>query len=96
MKWHSPPCFEFISAVCVVKQCKILNNGQTSSPIFNYGCSNFPNNILQHLLLNFNSKKGKKEGKKVKKDTVLKDAVANAKLWETKLTTTEKSRSEFR
>lgn len=41
-------------------------------------------------------KKGKKEGKKAKKDSVLKDAVANAKLWETKLDAVEKSRTEYR
>ncbi|KAK3708366.1 hypothetical protein QZH41_014832, partial [Actinostola sp. cb2023] len=41
------------------------------------------------------AKKGKKEGKP-KKDSVLKDAVANAKLWETKLGAVEKSRTEYR
>lgn len=41
-------------------------------------------------------KKGKKEGKKAKKESVLKDAMANAKLWETKLEAVEKSRQEYR
>jgi len=41
-------------------------------------------------------KKGKKEGKKAKKESVLKDAIANAKLWETKLEAVEKSRQEYR
>ena len=41
-------------------------------------------------------KKGKKEGKKSKKESVLKDAMANAKLWETKLEAVEKSRQEYR
>ena len=41
-------------------------------------------------------KKGKKEGKKAKKESVLKDAIANAKLWETKLEALEKSRQEYR
>ena len=41
-------------------------------------------------------KKGKKEGKKSKKESVLKDAIANAKLWETKLEALEKSRQEYR
>lgn len=44
----------------------------------------------------FNRKKGKKDGKKSKKESVLKDAVANAKLWETKLDTVERSRHEYR
>lgn len=43
-----------------------------------------------------NRKKGKKEGKKGKKESVLKDAIANAKLWETKLDALEKSRQEYR
>ena len=43
-----------------------------------------------------NRKKGKKEGKKAKKESVLKDAIANAKLWETKLDAVEKSRQEYR
>ena len=43
-----------------------------------------------------NRKKGKKEGKKGKKESVLKDAIANAKLWETKLDAMEKSRQEYR
>ena len=43
-----------------------------------------------------NRKKGKKEGKKSKKESVLKDAIANAKLWETKLEALEKSRQEYR
>ncbi|EDO37304.1 predicted protein [Nematostella vectensis] len=44
----------------------------------------------------FRGKKGGKEGKKAKKDNVLKDAVANAKLWETKLDAIQKSRLEYR
>ena len=48
------------------------------------------------LLLTFYRKKGKKEGKKSKKESVLKDAIANAKLWETKLEALEKSRQEYR
>jgi len=44
----------------------------------------------------FNRKKGKKEGKKAKKESVLKDAIANAKLWETKLDAMEQSRQEYR
>ena len=35
-------------------------------------------------------------GKKAKKESVLKDAIANAKLWETKLEALEKSRQEYR
>lgn len=42
-------------------------------------------------------KKGKAKGdKKGKKESVLKDAIANAKLWETKLDAVEKSRHEYR
>lgn len=50
----------------------------------------------QIVSLGHNRKKGKKEGKKAKKESVLKDAIANAKLWETKLETLEKSRQEYR
>ena len=42
-------------------------------------------------------KKEKAKGdKKGKKESVLKDAIANAKLWETKLDAVEKSRHEYR
>lgn len=50
---------------------------------------------LEYVWL-INRKKGKKEGKKSKKESVLKDAMANAKLWETKLEAVEKSRQEYR
>ena len=57
-----------------------------------YGCV-----MLKIIVsLGHNRKKGKKEGKKAKKESVLKDAIANAKLWETKLETLEKSRQEYR
>ena len=52
--------------------------------------------IWAKILFSTNRKKGKKEGKKGKKESVLKDAIANAKLWETKLDALEKSRQEYR
>ena len=52
--------------------------------------------VEQRFCYQLNRKKGKKEGKKGKKESVLKDAIANAKLWETKLDALEKSRQEYR
>ena len=52
--------------------------------------------ITKYLSIFTFRKKGKKEAKKSKKESVLKDAIANAKLWETKLEGLEKSRQEYR
>lgn len=51
---------------------------------------------LNQDFIQLNRQKGKKGGKKGKKESVLKDAIANAKLWETKLEAVEKSRQEYR
>ena len=60
-----------------------------------YGGLHVRNYELGYVWL-IDRKKGKKEGKKSKKESVLKDAMANAKLWETKLEAVEKSRQEYR